>query len=116
VWKRVAGLLAVLALGGAQPDVFAIEGHWVTTWGCGPQLTGPRNRPPVPLADSTLRQFVHTTLGGKQLRVRFSNADGADSVTLTNLSSAYDTGDHLHLNPTGYRAMANAINLGWFGP
>jgi len=33
-----------------------------------------------------------------------------------NLLPAYDTGDHLHLNPTGYRAMADAIDLNLFTP
>jgi lysophospholipase L1-like esterase len=32
----------------------------------------------------------------------------------TKLQSHYDPGDHLHLNDAGYRAMANAINLGLF--
>lgn len=35
-------------------------------------------------------------------------------VTLTNLQSAYDSGDGLHLNPTGYHAMADAIDLNLF--
>src|SRR3954468_17388910 len=39
-----------------------------------------------------------------------------DPVTLTNLLPAYDIGDHLHLNPTGYQAMANAIDLNLFSP
>jgi lysophospholipase L1-like esterase len=39
-----------------------------------------------------------------------------DPVTLTNLLPAYDTGDHLHLNPAGYQAMANAIDLNLFAP
>jgi lysophospholipase L1-like esterase len=29
------------------------------------------------------------------------------------LAPAYDTGDHLHLNPAGYRALAAAVPLGW---
>jgi lysophospholipase L1-like esterase len=58
------------------------QGHWVTTWGCGPQLTEPSNLPPAPLANSTLRQFVHVTLGGQHLRVRLSNAYGTNSVTI----------------------------------
>lgn len=61
---------------------FAAERHWVTTWGCGPQLTEPANLPPAPLAESTLRQFVHVTLGGKQMRVRFSNAYGTSPVAI----------------------------------
>lgn len=61
---------------------FAAERHWVTTWGCGPQLTEPGNLPPAPLANSTLRQFVHVTLGGQQVRVRFSNAYGTSPVAI----------------------------------
>lgn len=76
----LAGLLLVLA--GAPWNTFAVDGHWVTTWGCGPQLTEPGNLPPVVLANSTLRQFVHTTVGGNLLRVRFSNAYGTNSVTI----------------------------------
>jgi lysophospholipase L1-like esterase len=56
--------------------------HWVTTWGCGVQLVEPNNLPPAPLANTTLRQFVHTTIGGKSVRVRFSNAFGTNSVSI----------------------------------
>ena len=56
--------------------------HWVGTWGCGPQLTEPSNLPPAPLANSTLRQFVHVTLGGKRVRARLSNAYGANAVVV----------------------------------
>ena len=36
----------------------------------------------MPLADSTLRQFVRTSSGGKILRVRFSNLFGTNAVTI----------------------------------
>ncbi len=39
-----------------------------------------------------------------------------DPTTPTSLLSACDSGDHLHLSPAGYQAMANAINLSWFTP
>lgn len=77
VWV-VVGVLAVLT----EPCAVAADGHWVTTWGCAPQLTESRNLPPTPLANGTLRQFVHVTLGGKRLRVRFSNAYGTNSVAI----------------------------------
>ena len=32
------------------------------------------------------------------------------------MADAYDSGDHLHPNDAGYRAMANAINLALFQP
>jgi lysophospholipase L1-like esterase len=76
----------------APLQIFAGEGHWVTTWGCGPQLTEPANLPPAPLANSTLRQFVHTTIGGTLLRVRFSNAYGTNSVTLNSAHVALAAG------------------------
>jgi lysophospholipase L1-like esterase len=46
-------------------------------------LIEPANMPPEPgLADATLRQVVHVSLGGKRLRVRFSNAFGAKPLTI----------------------------------
>ncbi len=58
-------------------------GAWVGTWSGAPQLTEPRNLPPVPLADSTLRQIVHVSIGGHRVRVEFSNAFGDGPVTIT---------------------------------
>jgi lysophospholipase L1-like esterase len=84
------GLL--LAMAGAQFSTNAAEGHWVTTWGCAPQLTEPNNLPPVPLAHSTLRQFVRNSIGGKQLRVRFSNAYGTNPVTINTAHVALSSG------------------------
>ena len=53
------------------------------TWAASPQLTEPANMPPEPgLADATLRQVVHVSLGGKRLRVRFSNAFGTKPLTI----------------------------------
>lgn len=70
----------------------AVEEHWVTTWGCGPQLTEPGNLPPVPLADTTLRQFVRVTIGGKHLRVRLSNAYGTNAVAIQSAHIALAAG------------------------
>jgi lysophospholipase L1-like esterase len=96
-------LLVIAGLCCLQQKTIAANGHWVGTWGCGPQLTEPGNLPPAPLAYSTLRQFVHTTIGGQHLRVRFSNAYGTNAVViqsvhvalasgaLTNLLGAIDT-------------------------
>jgi len=72
----------MMSLACLRANLLAADGHWVATWGCAPQLTEPNNLPPVPLAGSTLRQFVHTSVGGKELRIRFSNIFGTDSVTI----------------------------------
>ena len=82
------GLLLALTGCCAQIQLVAGQGHWVTTWGCGPQLTEPGNLPPAPLANSTLRQFVHVTIGGSYLRVRLSNAYGTNSVTMNSVHVA----------------------------
>ena len=90
IWPIV--LPIALSLCGAPPQALADGEHWVGTWGCGPQLTEPSNLPPAPLANSTLRQFVHTTLGGKHLRVRFSNDYGTNSVAMNSVHLALAAG------------------------
>jgi len=86
VWLLAANLCC------SRPDSAAAGERWVGTWGCGPQLVEPSNLPPAPLANSTLRQFVHPTLGGRQLRVRFSNAYGTNAVALNSVHLALAAG------------------------
>jgi lysophospholipase L1-like esterase len=69
--------------------------RWVHTWVAMPQLTEPNNLPPAPftgadrvLADTTLRQTVHTSIGGARLRVRFSNAFGGAALPITSAAVA----------------------------
>ncbi len=71
--------LAALAGAGTRGG----ESRWVGTWAASPQRTEPANMPPAPgLADATLRQIVHVSLGGRRLTVRFSNAFGARPLTI----------------------------------
>src|SRR5262249_56498433 len=68
--------------------------HWVGTWASSPQLGDAENAPPPPgFADSTLRQVVHVSLGGKQLRVRFSNAFGSSALAMTSVHVALSAGN-----------------------
>jgi lysophospholipase L1-like esterase len=94
--RVVVGILIGTSICCAE-NIFAADGHWVTTWGCGPQLTEPANVPPAPystnsMSHSTLRQFVHTTVGGKHLRVRLSNAYGTSAVTINSAHIALASG------------------------
>jgi lysophospholipase L1-like esterase len=93
-WLIVCMLgLALLALPlAAQANFLPVEknGHWVGTWVSMPQLTEPGNMPPEPFTqpalvfpDTTLRQTIHVSIGGKILRVRFSNAFGDTALTIT---------------------------------
>lgn len=81
--------------------------HWVHTWTAMPQLTEPANLPPAPftgtasvLADTTLRQTLRVTTGGRRLRLRFSNAYGDTPLPLTAVTLAL---------PQGGAAGASAI-------
>jgi lysophospholipase L1-like esterase len=75
-----------------------------------PQLTEPNNLPPAPftgpdsvLVDTTLRQTVHTSVAGRAVRLRFSNAFGGAPLPITAVSVA---------RPAGGRAGVAAIEPG----
>ena len=66
---------------------------WVGTWSTAPQLVEPNNKPPEPgLSRSTLRQVVRVSIGGENLRVRFSNEFSTSPVTLAAVHVALSTG------------------------
>jgi lysophospholipase L1-like esterase len=84
--------------------------QWVGTWVSMPQLTEPGNLPPAPftqdnlvLADSTVRQTIHTSVGGRRMRLRFSNAFGGVALPITRVSVAL---------PVGGQAGVSAIQPG----
>lgn len=94
----------------AAANAHADVGHWVGTWAAAPQLTEPANMPPPPFtkdnlvfADSTVRQSVHVTLGGRLIRLRFSNAYGGADLPITAVSAAL---------PVGGQAGVSAIEPG----
>ena len=79
--------------------------HWVASWGAAQQIPEPQNAlSSDDLDHAVLRQLVHLSLGGSQLRLRLSNAFGTtplriDSVhvarALSPSTSAIDTAtDH----------------------
>ncbi len=69
---------------------------WVGTWAASPQtqeafLGAPAPTPPV-FTNQTLRQVVHTSLGGSGVRVRFSNALGTTDLVIGAAHVAYRGG------------------------
>lgn len=81
----------------AQPQPVTV--HWIDTWAATPQLTEQSNLPPAPFTgansvfvDSTVRQTIHVTLGGNQLRIGFSNAFGGSDLTITKAVVAQPAG------------------------
>jgi lysophospholipase L1-like esterase len=89
---RIATAVALVILLGLRQNACSADEHWVTTWGCGPQLTEERNLPPVALAENTLRQFVLSSIGGKVVRVRLSNLYGTAPVTIDSARIALAAG------------------------
>jgi lysophospholipase L1-like esterase len=67
--------------------------QWVGTWVSAQQLIESSNLPPAPgLADNTLRQVVHVTIGGSRIRVLFSNQYGNSTLVMNEVHIAASSG------------------------
>jgi lysophospholipase L1-like esterase len=63
--------------------------QWVGAWAASQQLVEPNNAlAPEDFHDGTLRQIVHLSLGGTQIRLRLSNRYGASPLHLTDVHVA----------------------------
>jgi len=84
-WTRIAlpgvALGAFFAAGSADAQKST---HWVGSWAASQQVPEAANLLDTELMrDATLRQVVHLTVGGSQIRVRVSNAFGTQPLHLT---------------------------------
>ncbi|HWO08829.1 MAG TPA: SGNH/GDSL hydrolase family protein [Polyangiaceae bacterium] len=72
------------AEGGSGPSpATPAEEAWIPTWVSTQQPTSPENMPPAPgLAGATLRQIAQPALGGRRVRVGFSNRFGEGPLGL----------------------------------
>lgn len=68
-----------------------MDTHWVGSWATAPQLTEQSNLPPTSLGNNTLRQIVHVTLSGAQIRVQLSNEFSSQPVTMNKVHVALAT-------------------------
>ena len=68
--KRIAFIIVCLLTAGS----LLAKGHWVGTWGTAPQLVERHNNPPsTGLENSSLRQIVQVSMGGKMVRLKLTN-------------------------------------------
>jgi lysophospholipase L1-like esterase len=99
--------------------------HWVSSWATAQQLTPITNPPwakpppkvqpehspilPVPerLRDQTVRMLIRTSIGGKQLRVQLSNAQGYEPVAIGSV--------HVALHGRGSGIVAESDRAVTFG-
>jgi lysophospholipase L1-like esterase len=109
-WLLGSGLLITGSSGVTQTAAAEPARRWADTWVSMPQLTEPGNLPPPPFttatgvfADSTVRQTLHVSIGGRKLRLRISNAFGDTALPITSA--------HVAL-PEGGAAGASAIRPG----
>jgi len=74
-----AALLALAGLAMATATLAKdayVAGHWSGTWSASPQAASV----PLEFSGQTLRQIVHASIGGTQVRVRLSNAYGVSPL------------------------------------
>jgi lysophospholipase L1-like esterase len=87
--RRLMAVCAALASTSAASHALAAAPHgvgptWVGSWAAAQQVPEPHNAlPPEDLTDATLRQVVHLSIGGQELRVRVSNAFGTAPLRIT---------------------------------
>lgn len=91
-WRRPFAIGFVLALGAATGHLVSTAApasalpagsHWVGTWSTAevqPDRTGPSA---AGFANQTVREVVHTSIGGTQLRVRLTNVFAATPLAVT---------------------------------
>ena len=81
---KAISLATVLALAGASAG-WAAEPTWVASWSASP---APSRAPNAVLQNETVREIVHTTAGGREVRLRLSNAYGTAPLRLDAVSLA----------------------------
>jgi len=84
--------LFFLAASAFSDDAGKPGAHWVGSWAASQQLVEPSNALDAEdLRDASLRQIVHLSLGGAEIRLRLSNRFGATPLHLTSVRVARPT-------------------------
>ncbi|HEY2672088.1 MAG TPA: GDSL-type esterase/lipase family protein [Rugosimonospora sp.] len=86
----LAASLAIAAVtagpsGGSAAQAATAAGPWTGTWAASPQSGGPA------FNQQTVRQIVHTSIGGSAARIQLSNVFGTQSVTIADVHVAQRT-------------------------
>jgi lysophospholipase L1-like esterase len=114
--RRAATMFAflVLAVSVATPSKGSgAHEHWVGTWAASPEPATGGLGTSQAFENQTLRMIVHTSVGGRRVRVRLSNAYGAGAlkigaahIALTSQASAIQPGSDHVLTFSGAPAIA----------
>lgn len=116
--RRSCGLLVALPLlvvlmGSTSAHAQKSEpAHWVGTWATAPFSFDPWNSTPT-LVDSTLREIVHTSIAGKELRVKFTNEFGIEPLRIDAATVALSAGgtavDASSLHPLSFGGQSSIV-------
>jgi lysophospholipase L1-like esterase len=83
--------MAVSTLSAQSTSSKAASSPWVGSWATSPFDGDPWHTVPT-LVDSTLREVIHTSIAGNQLRVRLTNEFGTEPLHIAAASIALSTG------------------------
>ncbi|MCO1579507.1 SGNH/GDSL hydrolase family protein [Crossiella sp. SN42] len=92
-WLVALGVVALLSSGGqavGEQQAPAPPGNWVGTWAAAPSAALPNTESGYP--NYSIRNIVHTSIGGSQVRVRLSNAFGRAPVLFGQVTVALAAG------------------------
>src|SRR5438270_13284810 len=100
--------LFFLAASAFSDDAGKPGAHWVGSWAASQQLVEPNNAlDPEDLRDATLRQIVHLSLGGSEIRLRLSNRYGSAPLHITDVHVARPASPATaKIEPTSDKAVA----------
>jgi lysophospholipase L1-like esterase len=92
-WMRFAAMIGVVGLALAVPvsAAWGAPAQWLTSWACPARDPGPTGV--VFPSETTVRDTAWVTLGGDQLRVKFSNAFGAQPLVIGTASVGIKSGE-----------------------
>lgn len=83
--------MVLLAAGGTGNAQSAQHSQWVGTWAASPMLAE-GSWSMHPFSGVTLREIVHISSGGQQVRIRFTNEFGTDPLIIRNAHVALSAG------------------------
>lgn len=93
--RALAGATLVVLLSSCG-DVDSLPSQWVSTWFAAQQNYNevvPEYLPATSMSNQTVRQIVHTSYGGNQVRIKLSNLFGAGPATFSAIHIARSIGN-----------------------
>lgn len=111
-WIPSSIFIALLVLVGFSQfsSAQSSDSKWVGTWAASPMQCGTRH----PFAGQTLRQIVHTSIGGSNIRIHLSNLFGTAPLTIDDVRIALWNADSSVVNGSERKILfdrGNSVNI-----